>query len=182
MRGGTEPRGNLREWLPKEFVVEFNQGLDGMKFGLVDNNSRVTRIISVPEGSKGYLAGVRVNDLLVGVNDARKEDLCTILKNINRGKSKNKSFKLRVRKMEDPLAEEAGERHTVASLSPLSIGSPMSLDCSLNSFWENTEVKLQRSLSFNVPSRAEDRSYKSQQLDAPCFFDENSLFGLSPLM
>ncbi len=173
--GGAEPISNLREWLPKEFVIEFNQGLDGVKFGPVGNDSRVTRITSVPEGSKGHLAGLRVNDFVVGVNNGHEEDLCTILKNTNTGKP----FKLRARKNEDALADEAWESPTVVPLSPSSIGSSMSLECNLvNSFWENSEVK-QRSLSFNMPPRSEKGCCTLPQQDFTFFCDENALFGSS---
>ncbi len=180
MKGGAEPNGSYREWLPKEFVVEFHQGLDGVKFGPVGNDSRVTRIVSVPERSKGYIAGLRSDDLVLGVNDGCEEDFCTILEKTNTNKCQNKPFKLRVRKKEDALADEAGEGSTVFPLSPSSIiTSPMSLDCNLNSFSEYSEVKRRRSLSFNLPLQAKEGCYTSPQLDSPYYCYENSLFGLS---
>ncbi len=180
MKGGAEPNGSYREWLPKEFVVEFNQGLDGVKFGPVGNDSRMTRIASVPEGSKGYLAGLRSDDLVLGVDDGCEEDLYTILEKTNTNKRQNKPFMLRVRKKEDAWADEAGEGPTVVPLSPSSIiTSSMSLDCNINSFWENSEMKRRRSLSFNLPSQAKEGCYASPQLDLPSYCYENSLFGLS---
>ncbi len=180
MKGGAEAHASYREWLPKMFVVEFNQGLDGVKFGPVGNNRNMTRIVSVPEGSKGYVAGLRNNDLVLGVNEGHDEDFCTILKKINRKKRQNKPFKLRMRKKEDALADEAWEGPTKAPLSPSSITtSPMSLDSSLISFPEYCEVKRQRSLSFNQPSETKEGCFVSPDVDLPCYYYENSQFGLS---